>query len=138
MGEIIKPLSFKKFFCERNDIAGDLPEKLYHATWEQNVYSIQQKGLIRCSDNAVNYDWCEREIYLARSPELAESFVENGENEQIDYDQRIVIYEIDVNSLDLDVLFKDPYFNFNPDEQFVETISFVYKKNIPAHLLKEV
>ena len=110
-----------------------IPSVLYHATFKKYLKGILKNGLktnVKCR----NYDWCEKAVYLASTPGLAESFAETTEADipQEEFDN-IIILEINTLYLDKTLIDKDPYANLE-DEQ-PET-SWIYRKDIPPEAIK--
>jgi hypothetical protein len=87
-----------------------LPEKLFHATYKVHLDSIMKHGLDSSrgkknwSDSAVNT------VYLADSPESAESYAETSELIEEDNEEwldEIVILEIETRHLDITKISQD-------------------------------
>ncbi len=80
-----------------------MPSKLYHATYEHLLPSIQNNGLGGDRDT----QWTDSErgvVYLAIDPYVAESYAETTEAYDESFDEgdgyKIVILEIDTSHLD--------------------------------------
>lgn len=106
-----------------------LPDKMYHATFEAFMPSIQEKGLTINNPDNWDGDIVPGAVYLATNPDIAESYAEEANVDDDVYDSGIVILEIDTSKLDIS--------KFGPDENVVldedeipET--FAYYDNIPA------
>jgi hypothetical protein len=114
-----------------------IPKLLYHATYRALVNDILKDGLKICP-NIRNFDWCQKGIYLASSPGIAESFAEVSENENIpeDWIDDIVVLEINTKLLDKNSFVKDPYWNIDVETLDETNLSFLYKKDIPPPAIK--
>ena len=108
-----------------------MKDKLYHASYNVFKNSILLEGL----RTGMKPNWQDMEnsglIYLANSPEVAESFAECADVEDEIMKSGICIFAIDVSKLDETLLEHDPNILFEE-----EVYSFVYSKNIPPSALK--
>ena len=87
--------SFRKFINE----SAEMPAKLYHATYEHFLSSIQTDGL--GGDRDTQWDDSQRGVvYLAIDPYVAESYAETAEAYEENEDYKIIILEIDTSYLD--------------------------------------
>lgn len=108
-----------------------MKDKLYHASYNVFKNSILLEGL----RTGRKPNWQDMQnsglIYLANSPEVAESFAECADVEDEIMESGICIFAIDVSKLDETLLEHDPNILFEE-----EVYSFVYSKNIPPSALK--
>lgn len=110
-----------------------IPNKLYHATYNAYLNSIQEKGL-QINNAMTNWSDSESAIYLAIDPNIAESFAESAEFIEDDiYDSGIVILEVNTKQLDKNKFDIDPNIIYEDDN---EQYSFIYKGSIPNSALK--
>lgn len=93
---------FKKFitneFKRRYKIL-DQPKYLYHATYKPLLKSITKNGL----GNTYRKNWSDSKhgvVYLAKDPDVAESYAESSQNVKEDWLDEIIILKIDTNDLD--------------------------------------
>ena len=100
-----------------------IPEKLYHATFQPFLESIQQNGLGN-TERKMYTDSVNGVVYLADDPCVAESYAECSEwveeQDGIDdyaYSDNIVILEIDVSKLDNGKIFVDQNVLLEEDEE---------------------
>ena len=108
-------------FEETFDKTPKLPSKLYHATYKQFIKSIKEKGL----GNTRRKMWSDSirgVVYLADSPDVAESYAETAEwveerDNYDDYIENIVILEVDVNKLDKSKFKVDSNVLLDPNEE---------------------
>ena len=96
-----------------------IPSKLYHATYERFLKSIQQKGLGNTTQTMYE-DSKPGVVYLANEPEVAESYAECSdwyeEQDEAD-DLDIIIIEVDTDKLDLNKLYVDENVLLDDDEE---------------------
>ena len=104
---------------------------LYHATDRKYLDSIKKSGLLI---NPPDHNWkdmyCEGQIFLALSAEVAEDYASSSENPPED----IVILKVKLDSLN------DNNFGYdwnNRREYRNDINSCVYKADIPGNLLQE-
>jgi len=110
-----------------------IPDKLYHATYGANVDSILQQGLI--PRYTCVWEDCDYGVYLCSDKLVAMSFAEtadsfSGENEDI------VIFEVDSNLLNKNLLETDPHYKWEHNPQGFS--SWIYKDVIPPAALRRV
>ncbi len=115
------------------------PDVLYHATYGAFVGSILQKGLI--PRYTCIWDYCEYGVYLASDSHVARSYPETADNVPDEYLDNIVVFSVDVNSLDKNKLETDP--NMLEDEPiwgepkgYIST--WIYRDTIHPTLLREL
>jgi len=109
---------------------------LYHATFEPYLKSIMSKGLGKT--DIPNYDDSKKGVvYMAYDPDVAESYAEVVDNEDIpdDWFDKIVILKIDVSGLDKDKLSDDR--NVLDDDSTVEYHGVIAPKYITRVNLEE-
>jgi len=78
--------------------------KLYHATYEDLIPSIERLGL---GGSSSGYEWADSEegvVYLASSPEVAISFAEANDKVPESWLDNIVVLRVESNKLDQDKL----------------------------------
>lgn len=134
--------------CVKNVLAensnfNNYPDKFYHATISSNINSIKRYGLggkiskTRFWDyeNTV-YEHIKKGVFLTDDPGAASDFIEasdvyddlTDENDNIE----IIVFEIDINDIDINKLQKDQ--NMNSDDDF----TWFYNGVIPYNKLKIV
>jgi len=109
---------------------GGIPRYLYHATFWELTPSIFEKGIVSGGTQYINFIGNDPGVYLTPDKNLAVSFVETSENEEIpkEWFDEIVILTIDLRKLDNKKLFeKDPHWNVGKKV----SKSFLYKGVIP-------
>jgi len=105
----------------------EVPDILYHATYECNLDSIKEKGLIPGFSN--NWDGMQdsNAVYLALDEDVAESYAEVAQDEMDEdnpcYDSEIIVLEIDTSQLDLNKFGKDVNILDN-EEELPATIAY--------------
>lgn len=81
--------------------------KLYHATYEDLIPSIERFGL---GGSSSGYEWEDSKkgvVYLATDPEIAISYAETNEEVPEEWIDNIVVFEVRSNYLDQDKLMID-------------------------------
>lgn len=81
--------------------------KLYHATYEDLIPSIERLGL---GGSSSGYEWTDSKegvVYLASSPEIAISYAEANDEVPESWLDNIVVLMVDSNKLDQDKLMHD-------------------------------
>jgi len=119
---------------ENNYFDKEFPEMLYHGTFLAYLPNIKKFGLNPFIAKQ-NFDWSEKGVlYLSTDPELAKSFVEVSENEEIpeEYFHEIISIGVKVSDLDLTKLEKDNNMQYEKDS---EDKSFIYRGIIPYQFL---
>lgn len=104
---------------------------LYHATYEPYVDSIMKHGLTGNSENKNWSDSNSNVVYLAITPDIAESFAETAELADDDYD--IVILQIDAQKLNGSKLIPDQNIRSNDPNENV--YSYEYHGTIPREYI---
>lgn len=132
----------------KETISQPLPQKLYHATPSCYINSIKKYGLggkipkIRFWDyNGTQYQDIKQGCFLATDEYVAESYVENSEvfeelsdeySEKFGKELEIIVFEIDVSTIDMSKLSVDGN-NKSNDE---ESTTYFYNGVIPFDKLK--
>ena len=81
--------------------------KLYHATYEDLIPSIERFGL---GGSSSGYEWTDSKegvVYFASSPEVAISYAEANDDVPESWLDNIVVLKVDSNKLDQDKLMHD-------------------------------
>jgi hypothetical protein len=95
---------YKEYF---DDSGGTLPNFLYHATYRPLLRKIKKMGLDNRNTRRNWEDSIDGIVYLALTPDIAESYAESSEVVPDDWLDEIVILKIDVSKLDANKIFKD-------------------------------
>jgi hypothetical protein len=119
-----------KLFTENTEKT--FPPVLFHATYRPLLRSINRYGLSPQYKRKFWDDSSDNLIYLATSPDIAESYAESSDTVKEDWLDEIIIFSIDTAFLDLTKLKKDS--NVRTDDGIVST--YEYAGTIPANLLK--
>ncbi len=85
----------------------DIPQTLYHATYQPYLDSINKHGLGGVPSKPNWTDSKSGVIYLSDDPNVAESYAESSEDIDEDFLNQIIILAIDTASLDRSKLFTD-------------------------------
>ena len=125
-------------YLKENIFSAKGPKILYHATFGANLESIKHFGLTTDPKIATEVCWPgnTKGIYLSNDPNVAESFVEAAENDNIpeDWFDDIVVLKINTSKLDLSKLEVDPHVTYEKGDP---TKSYIYKDIIsPAAISK--
>lgn len=109
----------------------NLPEYLYHATYELYLKSIMKNGL---GGNNLRKNWSDSKdntVYLSTDPNIAESFAETSELADDDFidNNDIIILQINTKFLDKNKLHLDSNISDNND------YSFEYNGIIPSNAI---
>jgi hypothetical protein len=124
----------------KEDINEEIPDVFYHATFNELIPSISNKGLVPGGIDYQNFEGCESGVYLSDDYSFAGSMIEGGsENEDIpdEWFDNIVVILIDPNKLDLTKMEKDPHVNISADDEHIPR-SFIYKGIIPTSAFIEI
>ncbi len=105
----------------------NIPKYLYHATFEELLDSIFQKGLKGYRWNKNYSDSKPNCVYLAIDEHVAESYAECTENERFE-DSNIVVLKIDTTGLDLKLFTKDE--NVLDDDSTFSYFGVINKQHI--------
>ena len=103
--------------------------KLYHATYEDLIPSIERFGL---GGKSSGYEWEDSKkgvVYLATYPEIAISYAETNEEVPEDWLDNIVVFEVDSDKLDSYKL------NVDQNVQDNDGSTYEYHGIIPMRLL---
>ena len=103
--------------------------KLYHATYEDLIPSIERFGL---GGKSSGYEWEDSKkgvVYLATDPEIAISYAETNEEVPEDWLDNIVVFEVDSDKLDSYKL------NVDQNVQDNDGSTYEYHGIIPMRLL---
>lgn len=113
----------------KESIKVDVPPLVYHATYRPLLKQIMELGLVggkrrnwECSNTG--------RVYVAKEPEVAESYAETSEFVPADWLDEIIIFEIDTSQLDISKFGPDP----NVLDSDGETLQ--YAGTIPVHALR--
>lgn len=103
-------------------VFGQLPEYLFHATYEENLPAIQKYGLGNCKSKK-QYAWDNsykniNHVFLHENIEDAISYAESSDYVPESWLNEIVVIAIKTNNLNIDNLEDDPYLD-EPDGSFV-------------------
>ena len=109
----------------------NLPQYLYHATYELYLKSIMKNGL---GGNNLIKNWSDSKdntVYLSTDPNIAESFAETSELADDDFidNNDIIILQINTKFLDKNKLHLDSNISDNND------YSFEYNGIIPSNAI---
>ena len=109
----------------------NLPQYLYHATYELYLKSIMKNGL---GGNNLRKNWSDSKdntVYLSTDPNIAESFAETSELADDDFidNNDIIILQINTKFLDKNKLHLDSNISDNND------YSFEYNGIIPSNAI---
>lgn len=121
----------------------NIPPVLYHATFGPLLPYIYQYGLgNKKYMKYINFPGNEEGVYLAKDKNMAISFVEATESDNIpeDWLSDIVVLSIDTSKLDINNLFKDPHYNAEEIEESdlddaSKIDSFLYKGIITSYAI---
>lgn len=131
-------LGFDCFVCKDKFslLITDIPDALYHATFQQNVNSIMQYGICSQLKEKRNFDLSEDGyIYLADTAQEAYSTLEVLSDDLDDESKKndpIVVFQIDLEHFDLEHLIPDHHFDSDEDE----FVHYQYKGSIPPQFIK--
>lgn len=106
--------------------------KLYHATYEDLIPSIERLGL---GGSSSRYEWSDSKegvVYLATSPEVAISYAEANDEVPESWLDNIVVFKVESNKLDQDKLMHDDNVQDNDGS------TYEYHDVIPMRLLSIV
>ena len=106
--------------------------KLYHATYEDLIPSIERFGL---GGSSSGYEWEDSKkgvVYLATDPEIAISYAETNDEVPEDWLDNIVVFEVDSDKLDSYKL------NVDQNVQDNDGSTYEYHGIIPMRLLTPV
>lgn len=112
-------------------LPSEVPELLYHATYQALIKSIKQNGL---NSNIAKKNWEDSKpglIYLAIDPYVAESYAETNDNVDEHWLDNIVVFKIKTKDLNLSKLKRDT----NVQEG---DATFEYEGIIPWSLLHKI
>lgn len=93
-----------------------IPNKLYHATYEPFLNSIEENGL-GATENKMWEDSKPGIVYLATDPWVAESYAETSELADSELLDNIIILEVDTSKLDINKLAIDRNVLLDEDEE---------------------
>jgi hypothetical protein len=105
---------------------------LYHATYKPLIKNIKKFGLGGNPKKRKNWEDSKDVVYLANDPDVAESYAEESELVNEDWLDEIVIFKIDTNNLDINLLKNDK--NVRNDDQD----TFEYYGIIPYDFLLRI
>lgn len=133
-------MNFKQF----TEAVEELPQTLYHATFNELIPSIKHVG-IGGSYLLKNFEGVEDGVYLADNSDRAGEFVEATENETIpnEWFDQIVICKVDTSKLDKSKFFIDPNLSLNfsdvwPDYPEEIWHSYLYKGVVPYSAILDI
>jgi hypothetical protein len=102
---------------------------LYHATYNPLIKNIEKYGLGGNPKQIKNWEDSQNVVYLADDPDVAESYAEEAELVDEYWLDEIVIFKININNLDSNLLKNDT--NVRNDDQS----TFEYHGVIPYEFL---
>lgn len=109
--------------------------KLYHATLQTYLPEIKKDGLVPGKNK--NWDCESGFVYLSNDMDTAISFCEavsDNTPEEV-YDSGICCFELDINAIDMQYLYKDPNI-LDADNLSEDNVKcFAYAKPVPFHKL---
>jgi hypothetical protein len=96
-----------RYFEIISEAAQDCPPILYHATYRPYVRGIRRDGL-HGNNPQKNYEDSQGGIvYLARTPEVAESYAETSDTVPGEWLDQIVVLQVNTSQIDLERLHAD-------------------------------
>jgi len=114
----------------------DLPEYLYHATFNALIPEIQAEGLIPGGRDFRNYEDIDWGVYLSNDFDFAGSMTENTENENVPekWLEEVVVIMLSTKNLDKSKFDSDP----NVTLWEGDTRAYIYRGIIPPSAIIEI
>lgn len=108
---------------------------LYHATYGVNEKSILKNGLLLPKGKSNFGMYSGEYIYLAQTPEIAESYAECADDDIIpqEWFDDIIVFQVEVDENDLEL---DP--NNKSDGEDEEMLTYVISKPIAPEKIKRI